>query len=257
MKKFIYKFAIILLIGIMLISSYFIFKELKQNKEQENTFDELLQIIEDSNENEQEENKNQVTLNSLYEINNDLIGWIRIENTTIDYPVMKSNIKNYYLRKDFYKKYSSYGTPFLADGCDKTSDNIIIYGHHMMNSKMFGALEAYKSKDFYNSHKIIDFYTLQDNETIKDEYEIFSVFKTVLYDSNSFKYYNYINFNSKIEFNSFINKTKELSLYNTEITPQYGDKLITLSTCEYSHKNGRLVVVARQIGGGNYWQILK
>lgn len=247
MKKIIYKFAIILLLGIMLISSYFIFKELKQNKEQENTFDELVQIIEDSNKDEREENKNQVTLNSLYKINNDLIGWIRIENTTIDYPVMKSNIKNYYLRKDFYKKYSSYGTPFLADSCDKTSDNIIIYGHHMGNSKMFGALEDYKSKDFYNSHKIIDFYTLQDNETIKDEYEIFSVFKTVLYDSNSFKYYNYTNFNSKIEFDSFINKTKELVLYNTEITPQYKDKLITLSTCEYSHKNGRLVIVARQI----------
>lgn len=223
-------------------------KNLREDKEQEQTFKELIEIIE-NNEEDKSENKGKIDLLSLYKINNDLIGWIRIENTSLNYPVVQSKIKNYYLRKDFYKNYSSYGTPFLAEKCNiNTSENLIIYGHHIRNDKMFGFLEKYKSKEFYEENKIINFYTLNGEETISTKYEIFAVFKTVVYTDNDFKYYNYTDFNSETEFESFINKVQSISMYNTGITPKYGDKFITLSTCEYSNKNGRLVVIARNVG---------
>lgn len=136
----------------------------------------------------------------------------------------------------------------IAEECEiNKSDNIIIYGHHIRGRKMFGDLESYKSKNFYEENKIIDFYTLNDNTTEKKQYEIFSVFKTPVYTSNEFKYYNYINFNSEEEFSEFINKCKSKAMYDTNINPKYKDKMITLSTCEYSQRNGRLVVIAKEI----------
>ena len=245
MKKVLLYIIILLLVSVMLISSYFIFKELKQNKRQDEVIEEIVQITENT---EEKENKNDIDLNELYKINNDLIGWIKIENTNINYPVMQSKIKNYYLKKDFYKNYSSYGTPFIAEECEiNKSDNIVIYGHHIRGRKMFGDLESYKSKNFFEENKIVDFYTLNGNITDKKQYEIFAVFKTPVYTSNEFKYYNYINFNSEDEFSEFINKCKSKAMYDTNINPKYNDKMITLSTCEYSQRNGRLVVIAKEI----------
>ena len=177
MKKIIYGIVIILLIGIMLISSYFIFKDKQEDKKQENTFEELVEIAEDKEQNTNDDIKEDtINIEELYEINNDIVGWIKIDGTNINYPVMQTKDKpQFYLRKDFYKKYSQWGTPFLAENCDiQTSDNLIIYGHHINNSKMFGELEKYRNKDFYKNHKTIKFYT-KDNLT---EYEIISVFRT-------------------------------------------------------------------------------
>ncbi len=242
MKKLLYMASVVLLIGIMLISSYFIFKELKGNNEQEKVFEELTEIIEKSNDNEESKERD---LQQLYKINNDFVGWLDIENTTISYPIMQTkNNPNYYLKRDFYKKYSSYGTPYISEQCNiYESDNLIIYGHHMKNKAMFGTLENYKSEEYYKNHKIITFETLEKNR----KYEIFAVFKTVAYSNNGFKYYNFTNSQNNEEYKSFINKCKELSFYETNKEPKYGDKLITLSTCEYSNKNGRLVVVAYEI----------
>ena len=241
-RKILYVATIILLISVMIISSYFIYKELKQNNEQEDTFSELVQIVEDQTEEKDEENAN---IKELYEKNNDFIGWLKINDTNINYPVMQSkNNPNYYLKRDFYKKYSSYGTPYISEQCDiNTSDNIIIYGHHMKNKQMFGSLEDYKSKKFYEKHQIIEFNTLEQNS----KYEIFAVFKTVVYSDKGFRYYDYINFDNKNDFNNFISKCKELSLYETDKQPIYGNRLITLSTCEYSNKNGRLVVIGSKV----------
>ena len=244
-KKVLYVFCIMLLISSILISSYFIYKELKENKKQENNFEELIEIVEQTNPEEKEQEETVINIDNLYAINSDIVGWLRINDTTINYPIMqiKSN-PNYYLHRDFYKKYSSYGTPYMSEECNiNTSDNLVIYGHHMNHKKVFGALENYKSKEFYENHKVIEFTTLEE----KQKYEIFAVFKTVVYSKNTFKYYNFVNFSSEDEFNIFINRCKELSFYETNINPQYQDKFITLSTCEYSNKNGRLVVIARKI----------
>ena len=241
MRKIVYTIITILLIGLVLISSYLIFKEKKQNEKQENTFEDLIEIVEENIEN-QEERK--IDINKLYEENKDIVGWLKIDNTTINYPIMQNiNDPNYYLRRDFYKNYSSYGTPYMAKQCNLNSDNIGIYGHHMKNNKMFGELEKYKSKDFYNNHKIITFTTLEKEYS----YEIFAVFKTTVYTKNTFRYYENINFENKKMYNDFINICKDKSLYQTGIEIKDKEKLITLSTCEYSNKNSRLVIVARKI----------
>ena len=241
MKK-LYIVFVLLLIGTMLISGFFLYNELKEDNEQEKLFENLIEIAEETPE-EQNMEEDNVNIENLYKINSDIVGWVKIDGTNIDYPVMQTkNNPNYYLRRNFYKEYSVMGTPYLAEQCDiQNSDNLIIYGHHISNNKMFGGLENYKQEDYYKEHQIIKFYTKEE----KAEYEIIAVFKTVAY--TGFKYYNYCNFKSESEFIAFINKCYDLAFYDTGKKAEYGDKLICLSTCEYSQTNGRLVVLARKI----------
>lgn len=180
--------------------------------------------------------------------NGDLVGWISIADTNINYPVMQSvNEPNFYLKHGFDKAYSDYGCPYVQEDCDvqEPSDNLVIYGHHMSNGSMFAHLEKFKSKDFWSEHRMITFNTLTDRQ----EYEIVAVFRTVVYTDSpeAFKFYRFIDAESANEFDDFIAKSKELSFYDTGVTAEYGDKLITLSTCEYSRNNSRLVVVAKHI----------
>ena len=219
---------------------------MQEDKKQEEIFEELENIVTTNETNEEkEQQEDNVNLNKLYKINNDIVGWLKIENTNINYPVMQTKDRpDYYLRKNFYKEYSVFGTPYIDENCDiENGNNLIIYGHHINGNKMFGELENYKNEEYYNKHKFIKFYTLNE----KAEYEIISVFKTTVYNDKGFKYYQYYNLEDEREFETFINKCKELSLYDTQKIAKYGDKLLTLSTCEYSQNNGRLVVIARKI----------
>ncbi len=180
----------------------------------------------------------------LFLQNPDMVGWIKIEGTNINYPVMQTpNEPNFYLKHNFEKEYSDLGTPYVQEDCDiAVSDNLVIYGHHIKGQKMFGALEEYKSQSFYEEHKTVQFDTL----TQHNEYEVIAVFKTVAYSSEGFRYYDFVNAENEDEFNAYVGKCKELALYDTSVTAEYGDRLITLSTCEYSTQNGRLVVVAKK-----------
>ena len=127
----------------------------------------------------------------------------------------------------------------------QTEDYVVKALEHMSNGSMFAYLEKFKSKDFWSEHRMITFNTLTD----KQEYEIVAVFRTVVYTDSpeAFKFYRFIDAESANEFDDFIAKCKELSFYDTGVTAEYGDKLITLSTCEYSRNNSRLVVVAKRI----------
>ena len=180
----------------------------------------------------------------IYAANNDFVGWISIGGTNIDYPVMQSKDNpNFYLKHSFEKSYSDYGVPYVQEDCAvDLSDNTVIYGHHMKNGTMFSALCKYESEDFYAEHKTIRFDTLDGY----GNYEIIAVFKTVAYSEQGFKYYHFVGAHDETELNAYIEKCRELSLYDTGVTAKYGDKLITLSTCEYSQTNGRLVVVAKK-----------
>lgn len=243
-RKFIRVFFFILLVAIMVASSIYILSNLLQEKEQQEDFEEIQEIVED---NTQEESipENNIDLYNLYLINNDVVGWIKIEGTNINYPVMQNG--EYYLRRNIHKEYSSYGTPFLADYSNiNTSDNLIIYGHHIKSGLMFADLDKYKSYDYYKNHKTIEFYKLEGNSTVKEVYSIIYCFKTTA-NCGGFKYYNFYNAASEDDYNSFTEQCRKLSFYNTEESASYGDKLITLSTCEYSLNNGRMVVVAKKI----------
>ena len=236
-------FIIVILLICFIISGTYVYMQYREDKGQEEIFEDLSNEIVESNTSEKEED-NTIDISKLYEQNHDFIGWLKIKDTNIDYPVMQTEKErqDYYLHRNFYKEYSQLGTPYIAEACNiQTSDNVIIYGHHITNNKMFGELEKYKKQNFYEDHKIINLNTIYENA----DYEIIAVFKTVAY--TGFKYYNFINANSEDEFDTFIDKCKELSFYDTGKTAKYGDKLLTLSTCEYSRKNGRLVVIAKKI----------
>ena len=181
----------------------------------------------------------------LPEKNEDFIGWIKIEGTRVDYPVVqKQDAKNYYLRRGFDKKYSYYGVPYaFEDATFQEADNFVIFGHHMDNGSMFSDLVQYTSKEFYEQHKQIRFDTLDGFGT----YEIIAVLKTVAGGENEFQYYKFSKAASADEFESYVAECKSRSLYSIDATAKYGDKLITLSTCEYSKENGRLAVVAKRI----------
>ena len=227
---------IILLVASLVTSSIYLYMQYKEDKTQEDIFEELSNVIVEDDSKSNEETNNKVDVSKLHEENNDFIGWLQIENTNISYPVMQTEQerKDYYLKRNFYKQYSSLGTPYIAEYCNVIkSDNVIIYGHHITNNKMFGELENYKNKNFYNNHKIINFNTIY-GET---DYEIIAVFKTIAYTNTGFKYYDFVKAETEQEYNNFIDKCKKLSLYEIEKTARYGDKLLTLSTCEYSNKN--------------------
>ena len=191
----------------------------------------------------------------LYEQNSDIVGWIRIDDTQMNYPVMQSPQEpNFYLKHGFDKEYTDYGCPYMSESCDvnKPSDNLIVYGHHMKNGTMFSDLEKFKSKEFWEEHKTLRF----DSLYVKQTYEVIAVFKTAVYtgSENEFKYYQFIDAATKEQFDGYIQRAKEKAFYDTGVSAEYGDKLITLSTCEYSGQNSRLVVVAKKVtesGGSN------
>lgn len=243
MKNKICIVMILVLAAIFAVSTYFLVTESMQDKEQMDKFESIAQAVEDSE---------QCSYNKyadLYAQNKDFIGWIRIDDTIIDYPVMQSKDNpNFYLNHNFNKEYSRFGVPYIQENCSLSSDNIIVYGHNMKNKSMFNELTEYSSKDFYTSHKFIQLDTLSEQRT----YEVICAFKTVAYTSNGFDYYNFVNTNTKDDFSAYIEKCKALSFYDTGVTAEYGDKLITLSTCEYSQNNGRFVVVAKLIEVNDY-----
>lgn len=191
---------------------------------------------------------------AIYAQNHDFVGWLRIDGTNINYPVMQSpDTPNFYLKHSFDKEYSNYGVPYVQENCDLgVSDNLTIYGHHMNDGSMFADLCKYESEDFYREHTTIQFDTMDGF----GEYEVVTVFKTVAYSNAGFPYFLFVNAEKQDDFDKFIGRCNELQLYDTGITAEYGDKLITISTCEYSRTNGRMVVVAKKIDhtpevGGN------
>ena len=264
MKKAICFILIGVFAAILGASTFFIVGHYKEADKQAELYNELASIVEAAVQPDAETEPTEAIpyseektalpeLAELYQQNGDLVGWISIADTNINYPVMQSVYEpNFYLKHGFDKEYSNYGCPYVQEDCDvqKPSDNLVMYGHHMANGSMFADFEKFKSKDFWSKHKTITFNTLTD----KQGYEIVAVFRTVVYTDSpdAFKYYRFVDAESAEEFDSYIVKCKELSFYDTGVSAEYGDKLITLSTCEYSRENSRLVVVAKRVieGGG-------
>ncbi len=182
----------------------------------------------------------------LYAENSDTIGWLKIDGTGIDNVVMyvpHDNSK--YLHTDFYGNDSYRGCLFVDGWCSVlSSDNIIIYGHNMSDSSMFGSLMYYVSEDFYKLHKTINFDTIYEKQT----YEIVAAIKTELVPEgeDGFKYYEYTGSDEK-SFDEYVKFIEENKLYDTDAQLSSGDRILTLSTCAYHSENGRFIVVARKI----------
>ena len=179
---------------------------------------------------------------ALHAENPDCIYWITIPDTPVDYPVMyRPQDKDYYLHRDFYGEYLASGTLYLDEDCDpRIGDNLIIYGHHMNSGSMFAVLDKYKAKDFYEAHPLITLQTLHGEET----YRIMAALATPVYTGHDFAYYGFTVTDDPKEYEAYVEACLSRSFYDTGVTAVYGQRLLTLSTCEYSQKNGRMVVVA-------------
>ena len=198
----------------------------------------------------EEEKKELVVLEKykkLFSQNKSLIGWIKIDDTNIDYPVMQTVNNEYYLDHNYNQQYDKNGSIFLDKDCDITNPgtNMIIYGHHMKSGKMFGNLKLYSNKSYYDEHPIIQFDTIYE----EGRYQIMYVFRSRIYNEDEivFKYYQFFDVATPEEFDSNMSEMAKISLYDTGVTAKYGDKLITLSTCDNSEQDGRFVVVAKKI----------
>ncbi len=184
---------------------------------------------------------------TLYNKNKKLIGWLKIDDTTIDYPVMQTVNNEYYLDHNFNQEYDKNGSLFLDKDCDvvRRNTNLIIYGHHMKSGKMFGNLNSYSNEEYGKKHALIQFDTIYEKGT----YEVMYVFRSRIYNEDEvvFKYYQFLDAASEAEFNSNMQEMAALSLYDTGVTARYGDELLTLSTCDSSETDGRFVVVAKRV----------
>lgn len=197
---------------------------------------------------------------SLYNQNPDMIGWLKVDDTIINYPVMQTmDNEDYYLDYDFSKEKNSNGSLILDTdssagiGTNKNkysngtapSTNLIIHGHTTKSGLMFGGLNKYKEKSYGLDHKRIFFNSLYE----KREYELIAVFYSQVYMSTDqvFKYYKFFQADTLEEFNDWSSNIKKMSLYDTGTSLEFGDEFITLSCCSYQVEDGRFVVVGKRV----------
>ena len=275
-RKKIYFFIYFFLITLIILSIIYIFSFLFSKKEAFkqsnllNTIDiDKTFLLNSSNSNEtslndnslnitnQNEEKNpennvdterMIKVKSLKEENSDIVGWLEIPDTNINYPVLQHTDDEYYMTHNYKKEKSKNGSIFLSKDYDFSipSSNLLIYGHNLGTGAMFQELLKYENETFYKEHPIIRFTTVNDDS----EYEIISVFKSRVYyksETNVFRYYYFINAKNETEYNEFVQNAKNASLYNIDATASYNEQLITLSTCSYYVKDGRFAIVARKI----------
>ncbi len=235
------KVVLLLFIILLMSKCFFNHKDTKNNSI--NKTKKIIEKINDSKKTDILKN-----IKKLYKINNDLVGYLVIPDTKINYPVMYTKGKDYYLRRDFNKNKNTAGTLYIDkyNMIEPRDTNLIIYGHNMNNDgTMFHDLELFREEDFYKKHKNFFYYTLKE----KEEYEIVSVFISEVYRviDEEFKYYKFYNADDKEDMDEYLKNIKKLSLYDTGVDIEYGDELLTLSTCEYSKENSRFVVVAKKV----------
>lgn len=247
------KKIIITILSILLISviSFLVIHTINANKNKKLYADLLQQEIIPDKATEELSQVNKEFVEKVKELeqeNADIKGWIRIEDTSINYPLLQTDNNDYYLIHNYKKEKSSYGSIFINNNCNikNENSNVIIYGHNMKDGQMFTDLLQYKDKSFYEQHPIIKIATDESEE----DYEIIYTFKSRVFyqdEKNVFRFYRYYDFENEDQYNEYINNCKKIQLYDTEKTATYGEQLITLITCEYSQENGRMVVVAKKV----------
>ena len=258
MKKAILFLGIVCLL-VFVLAGYKITSELRTQKEEISAFNELAELIAESTntqaqtEPSTEPKNNDIpndteptliistrNLTPLFEQNSDCIGWVYIEGTAVDYPVMHTpDEPQRYLRKNFDKEYSTAGVPFLKGICTLNCDHLILYGHNMKNGTMFSDVTQYRSKDYCTEHPFIEFETAQGLK----RYAVFAVVQVKKNDG----WYAFHIATDKSEYDSKIAEIKRRSLFDTDVTPIYGQQLITLSTCYGATQSDRIIVVGVEI----------
>ena len=244
----VYDVAIFVCLAIFLVSGGLLVKRYFDDRRTESEFADLQAMILPAEEGQAATpESNSARFAALRERNGDFIGWISIDDTPLEFPVMYApDNKDFYLRHDFYKEYSVYGVPYLDEkttlGANDQSDNLVIYGHNMKTGTIFGCLTNYKEASYYAEHPRIDFDTVYGDAA----YEVFAAFSIDVAADTSFVYNQYVDLDEE-SYNAYVGEVISRSDVDTGIRPAYGEQLLTLSTCEYSSANGRYVVVARRV----------
>ena len=167
--------------------------------------------------------------------NSDYAGWITIPGTSVDYPVVRTEDNDFYLKRDFYKNKSASGVPFIDCECTPESLNTIIYAHNMKDGSMFAPIAKFADKSFFDAHTRIIY---------GGEYKAFAVFRTSVGSDNEFFYRDYSDLTDEYMYNEYVNGVIDRAVCKSGDTPAFGDRLLTLSTCAYNSENERIVVAA-------------
>jgi len=175
---------------------------------------------------------------ALLEINDESVGWITIEDTKIDYPVVQTEDNLYYLNRNILKHYSNRGAIFadFRNFCDGSDKNLIIYGHNMFDGSMFGRLYKFKSPAYYKNHPYI---TLN----LKGEYSRWEIFAVYITNDDPVR----ISFSSDHDFLEYIKIIQKDQIYDTDVTINADDAILTISTCTNVENDGRLILHAKRI----------
>ena len=243
-KKRILNIVIYLILFLVLICSgfklYFWYEDKKSNDE---TIEQLknnvkLEKIKTDNSNNE---KYIVDFKKLKSENNDVVAYIKVNNTNIEYPIVKTSNNNFYLNHSFDKSKNSRGWIFAdyKNKFDNTDKNIVIYGHNMRDGSMFGSLKNILKEEWYNNSENIKIILTTENEEIF--YEVFSVYKIETED-----YYIKTDFSTDSEYHKFLNIIKDRSIKNFNVKVNTSDKILTLSTCANNNKY-RVVLHAKKL----------
>lgn len=187
----------------------------------------------------------------LVQENSHLAAWLMIEGTEVDYPVLYTpDDPEYYLRRAFDGSYALSGSLFIGADCVPDGSNIIIYGHNMKDGSMFGSLDSYADEDYAKEHQEMIYDLIQpDGSYERLTFEVMAAFYSRIYsvdEKNVFRYYYSTDLSGPDAFQYYMEEVMSASLYDLGVTAEYGDRLLTLSTCSYHTEDGRFVVVARE-----------
>lgn len=255
---------IFLLLTVLLVCGFMVGREVLSRQKEKEDFEQLAKMVtvensnvtptpteppaastkpnsEDVSEESPAENEPpQRDLSELFTMNEDFVGWLCIPGTDINYPVMHTpDDPERYLRRNFHGEYSESGVPFLDFRCALDSDNLIIYGHNMMNGTMFAGLQEYVQEDFCKEHSTIEFQTADGCA----EYQVFAV----AWVKSNDDWYKIVNLDSAEDFNSAVEKITGKAMFTINSAPEYGRQILTLSTCYDSANNGRLLILAAKL----------
>lgn len=244
LKKIIYPVCLIILV----FACWNLWKIKESTRQTKELYDKLAQQTSEPQFDTKVEisQKNSFGINTkiqkLQQQNEELVGWLKIDGTVIDYPVMQTAADNdYYLTHDFERNDNVHGTPFLDVNCSlETSDNLIIYGHHMKDGTMFQNLMLYRDAAFCTSNEWILWDTLEEST----RYRVVFVIVISKIETETFPYYDYVDLSDKDRYQEFLDGCSKYAVWKSNELPHPGTKLLTLSTCEYSKEDGRLVIVA-------------
>ena len=231
MKKFTKTLINLILISIIIFSSYNIYIKLSEYKKADNVYKNIKKINQSTDKNKDDE---------LSAINSEYKFWLKVDNTNIDYPVVQSKDNDFYLTYDFNKNPLASGSIFMDYRNNFEKDNsIIVYGHNMKNKTMFAQLTKFKDKNFFNENNLIKV-EYKNNTYI---YEVFSVYTADLNNEDYLK----VDFKDENDYKKYINYIKDKSLYKKDIELNSNDNLITLYTCSYEFENARTIIHGKLI----------